>query len=979
MTLKRQILVQMTREQLKAAVDALGLTEVDRRSAEAMRAKLSRAHRATAAALLEPLSEAEVKAVCDAIGVTSVGRRSALIERLLESETSGFALESEQVPEAPEIPTAARSKTPRAARGEKKVTRYTYDDIREPGTPETGHTPLLPADEQVVTLPMDNGWSKALHVGKLPQAEPGHERPVVVDMDPAADPVLFWAGKRNRREVPVLPLQRNEIVSESRIAQIIERARRAAEEKSGQARQGHLFADLEKTLRESDKGKRVEFYTHEEGWKNKLICGDSLHVMESLLHYENLRGKVQMIYIDPPYGIAYNTNIQQRVDSIQNVRLATGGKKAGEQVKVSETSSALTGNEDVLSIKAFRDTWTLGIHSYLGHLCDRLYLARDLLSSTGSIFLQISDANLHYVRVLMDEVFGASNFIALITFRKKMMPLGAEYLEGVSDYLIWYARDKSQVRAYPIYRDKIAEGDKQWSWVETPDGCRRKLTAHEIEDHAALPKGSRVFQPISLLPADYRPNQDFAFTYKGQRYSPPRASAGWQCWKTDLDGMTRLAELGRLHVPAGGEDSTLRYVYYLADYPVSAITNLWSDTKGADNKQYVVQTSETVVTRCLHLATEPGDVVLDITCGSGTTAYSAERWGRRWITCDTSRVAINVARKRLLSAVFEHWACVVAERPGSGFRYKRAAHITMESLTKRLEDPGVALRDQPERDSAAVRVTGPVEVLTLGRYSIEDWKGYVVREPGPGEAAKLENYIETICRLYRKNAAIQGASGLVHAVAESAADKIAISVGPLTGRVTAKQISDAVQDALASGILEVHVLGWAFEANVGEVKSALEKRGKVKVELIMIRPDTLAEGLKATQPEMLFSPLALPDIAVDVSAHGKGEREIRVTLKGVALFDRKRRSTEYKAADSGYVSAWYLDEDYDGDCFVDCQMFFDFKKTPNIKAALKAEVDPGEFTLKLESEPFPLRGYKRIAVKVVDVYGNESTMVREFG
>jgi hypothetical protein len=210
---------------------------------------------------------------------------------------------------------AKRNAPPGKPKAEKKVTRYTYDDIREPRTPETGHTSLLPADELVVALPMDNGWSKAIHVGKLPE---GDERPVVVDMDPAADPVLFWAGKRNRREVPVLPLQKNEIVSESRIAQIIERARRAAEEKEGHAQQGHLFAELEKQLREGDRAKRVEFYTHEEGWKNKLICGDSLHVMESLLHYENMRGKVQMIYIDPPYGIKYDSNFQQRVDSTKN-------------------------------------------------------------------------------------------------------------------------------------------------------------------------------------------------------------------------------------------------------------------------------------------------------------------------------------------------------------------------------------------------------------------------------------------------------------------------------------------------------------------------------------------------------------------------------------------------------------------------------------------------------------------------------------
>ena len=288
-------------------------------------------------------ADAEEVRTCDYRGMCSAGRTLLPEPSNEEQERHG--------------PNHQKPKT------EKKVTRYTYDDVKEPRTPETGHTSLLPADEQVVTLPMDNGWSKAIEVGKLPE---GDERPVVVDMDPAADPVLFWAGKRNRREVPVLPLQRNEIVSESRIAQIIERARRAAEEKSGAARQGHLFADLEKTLRESDRSKRVEFYTHEEGWKNKLICGDSLHVMESLLHYENLRGKVQMIYIDPPYGIKYDSNFQQRVDSTKN----------------DEKDAA----DDVLTIKAFRDTWAFGIHSYLSYLQERLYLCRELLAESGSIF-----------------------------------------------------------------------------------------------------------------------------------------------------------------------------------------------------------------------------------------------------------------------------------------------------------------------------------------------------------------------------------------------------------------------------------------------------------------------------------------------------------------------------------------------------------------------------------------------------------------
>jgi adenine-specific DNA-methyltransferase len=343
-------------------------------------------------------------------------------------------------------------------------------------------------------------------------------------------------------------------------------------------------------------------------------------------------------------------------------------------------------------------------------------------------------------------------------------------------------------------------------------------------------------------------------------------------------------------------------------------------------------------------------------------------------TCDTSRVAVNVARQRLLSGTFEHFQT----RNGavsSGFVNEVVTRVTQETLAKGLEPEKVELVDQPEVVTEAIRICGPFEIMSLGRYSVEDWKGYVVGD-NDTEVAKLENYIEVICRLYRKDAAIQGATGLVHAVVDSNNAKIAISVGPLSGRVSAKQIHDAVQDAMASGILEVHVLGWAFEANVGEVKSQLEKRGRVKVELIMIRPDTLAEGLKITRPETLFSPLALPDIEVAVSK-SNGDRLVTASLHGVAVFDRKTRGTDYKPADSGYVAAWYLDEDYDGDCFVDCQMFFDFKKAPNLKTVLKVDIDPKEFKLQTTSYPFPLRGYKRIAVKVVDVFGNESTVVKE--
>jgi len=589
----------------------------------------------------------------------------------------------------------------------------------------------------------------------------------------------------------------------------------------------------------------------------------------------------------------------------------------------------------------------------------------------GALFVQIGEDNEHLVRALLDEVIGAQNFVSHIVFRKTSGKGGAS-IDAVYDSLLWYARDKVQTTYKQLYAERASYTlDEQYAWIELPDGARRRLTTQELEGEHEPPRGRR-FKADGLYSESGGETTTFDFVLDGKTYSlPPH----W-FWKTNKDGMSKLAGMRRLI----GVGKTLCYVRYADDFPFVRRNNLWDDTMASGygaGRFYVVQTSPKVIERCISMTTHPGDIVFDPTCGGGTTAAAAERLGRRWITCDTSRVAVNVARERLLSLVHPHFVLRGA-RVSDGFRYKAWQRVTLGSITKSLEPKSIEFVDTPEADVGAIRVTGPFEVASLGRYSVEDWKGYVVREPGIGEAAKLENYIEVICRLYRKDAAIQGATGLVHAVSEDEKEKIAISVGPLSGRVTAKQINDAVQDALASGILEVHVLGWAFEANVGEVKSALEKRGKVKVELIMIRPDTLAEGLKATQPEMLFSPLALPDVDVAVEKNGT-ERQLRVTLKGVALFDRKRRTTEYKSANSGYVSAWYLDEDYDGDCFVDCQMFFDFKKTPNIKAALKADVDPEEFTLKLASEPFPVRGYKRVAVKVVDVYGNESTVVKDLG
>jgi adenine-specific DNA-methyltransferase len=789
---------------------------------------------------------------------------------------------------------------------EKKITNYSYPDT-ETAEPETGHTKLLP-DEKVHTI----------------------------DMDPLLDPELHWAGKVREKKVPVLPLQRNEIVTESIITQIIERVREATTKKSGQVLLTS-FVDLEKALREKDRSRRVEFYKHEEKWRNKLITGDSLLVMESLLHYEGLRGRVQMIYIDPPYGVKYNGNFQQRVDSTKN----------------DEKDKA----DDVLTIKAYNDTWVLGVHSYLSYLQERLYLCRELLSKTGSIFVQISDENIHLVRCLLDEVFGSNNFISQISFVRA----GAQtsgMLPSVSDYLLWYARDKTNCKHHPLLVN-----DGGWAaraldiWIEYTDGKRERFRG----DRSQVPKGARLFTHNKLESATGSESSRFPIRItddKGveREFLPVRG------WSTNPEGVEKLKNANRLLV-AG---KAVRYVVYLDDFPFSVLTNNWRDVgtgQFTESKVYVVQTGEKVIGRCLMMATDPGDLVFDPTCGSGTTAYAAEDWGRRWITCDTSRVAINIARKRLLTATFKHYRT----RNGtvsSGFVYKKVPQITLKSIVREQEPESVELVNEPETDDSAVRVTGPFEVMSVGRYSIDDWKGYV------RQGEKLENYIDVICKLYRKDASKEGAHDYVNAIAESEGHMIALSVGPLSGRVSAKQISDAVEDAVASGINEIHVLGWAFEANVGEIKSKLESRGKIKINLVVIRPDTLAEGLKVTTPEKLFSPYALPD--VDVERTGNS---VTVVLKGVGTFDRVTKMADYKPADSGYVSAWYLDEDYDGDCFVDCQSFFDSPDV-NLKGLVETKVEDEDLRLQTSSKPFAIGHYERIAVKVIDVFGNESTVVK---
>jgi len=505
---------------------------------------------------------------------------------------------------------------------------------------------------------------------------------ILYPRDPSLDPQLVWKGKDEQDRQP-LEVQSVPIYIQEKIypPAIIEEVRAQAKKDKRDA-QLSLFADFNGIEFEY----MIDFYRHEQNWTNRMILGDSLLVMTSLAEKEGLKGQVQMIYIDPPYGIKFGSNWQ-----VSTRKRDVKDTKAEDITRQPE------------QIKAFRDTWELGIHSYLTYLRDRLVVARELLTESGSIFVQIGDENVHLVRCLLDEVFGSGNFVSLITFRKKTGPLGGVLLQGIADYILWYAKDREHIKYRRFYEYQNVEGDNIWSYVQLADGERRRMTREEVDNHRLLPSGSRVFRARALSPAGFNATATFDIEFDGKIYSPPGRSGG-NSWATNFDGMRRLVMDKRV-MPTR---KTLDYVYFHDDFPYTEIVNVWQGTRGATDKFYVVQTDTKIIERCLLMTTDPGDLVLDPTCGSGTTAYVAEQWGRRWITIDTSRVALALARTRLMSAKYPYYlladslngiqkeAEITEQIPPvplpktdndvkKGFVYKRVPHITLRDIANNPE------------------------------------------------------------------------------------------------------------------------------------------------------------------------------------------------------------------------------------------------------------------------------------------------------
>ena len=501
--------------------------------------------------------------------------------------------------------------------------------------------------------------------------------------DPHLDPQLQWAGKTEGMsfDVDTVSLHVHERIDPLTIIEAV-RKRELQEQRS-------LFYYFETAENEPPIREAIEFYKHKQGWSNRLIAGDSLLVMNSLLEKEGMAGKIQMIYIDPPYGIKYGSNFQPFV----NKRDVTDGK-----------DEDLTQEPEM--VKAFRDTWELGIHSYLTYLRNNILLAKELLTESGSLFVQISDENVHLVRSLMDEILGRLNFVRLISFRKKSMPLGGKVLEEMNDYLIWYAKEKTKMKYRQLYKESNVEGLYYWRYAQLPNGEVVSLNEEQVHNHNLLPKGAEIASLVSMVPPTFNEKSVYSFVLNGKEYLPPRNG----CWITDKEGMERLAKEKRL-VPSG---ISLRYLYKHKDFPYNKVTTPWDDTgtgSFSEQKIYVVQTSFKVIQRCLQMTTDPGDLIFDPTCGSGTSAYMAEQWGRRWITCDTSRVAITIAKQRLMTAYFDYYELAHQnEGVDSGFHLNIVSHITLKSIANNELPEQEILYDHPLINATRSRVAGPFTV-----------------------------------------------------------------------------------------------------------------------------------------------------------------------------------------------------------------------------------------------------------------------------
>lgn len=786
--------------------------------------------------------------------------------------------------------------------------------------------------------------------------------------DPHFDPQLVWSGKAERPslEVPTVSLHVHERIDSRTII-------KAVKKRNGNGAQGSLFEQPGENppLREA-----IDFYKHAHNWSNRLIAGDSLFVMNSLLEKEAMAGQVQLIYIDPPYGVSYRSNFQPFVNS--------------KEVSPQDKDEDLTQEPEM--VRAFRDTWELGIHSYLSYLRDRLLLCRDLLNDSGSCIVQISDENLHLVRCLMDEVFGSTNFVGVISFQKKGSQSG-DFIPSIHEYLVWYGKDKEKTKFRRLYspRDLGGVGGSGFNYLEMPDGRTRRLTNDEKEGRSDLPRGARAFRYNPLFSAKPGPNEPVQVD--GKKYP-----SGGNSWKVNPALIPRLYEAGRVVA----QETRLVFKRYADDFSFVPLTNIWSGLGGATDKRYVVQTNPEVVKRCLLMTTDPGDLVLDPTCGSGTTALVAEQWGRRWITTDTSRVAITIARQRLITAVFDYYLLAHPEEGvGSGFRYKTATHVTLKCLANNELPEDETLFDLPLVDKQKVRVSGPFTVEAVPAPCVKSIdESMAVHEADASVARTGATLRHSEWRDELLKTGIRGKGGQkiqfshveplggtrwIHADGETKdkALRVAVSFGPLDAPLEQRQIELAWEEARTLRPKPAIIVFAAFHFDPEAAKDidelTPEKTGVLFLK-VQMNTDLLTDDLKKKRSSnQSFWLIGQPDFELRRIKQGPDKGKWQVELFGFDYYNTKTGSIE--SGDSSKVAAWFLDTDYDGRSLFARQVFFPRSNGKDgwerLANNLKAEIDPGAIdayngTLSL---PFDLGEHQRVAVKIIDNRGIESLKI----
>ena len=791
-------------------------------------------------------------------------------------------------------------------------------------------------------------------------------------------PFLDWAGKAERHQirVPTVPLFVHERHATRAILERLKRYKAAGQNLD-------LFGDPQ-----IDIADKLAAYEHQGPWTNRLILGDSLQVMNSLLEYEGLGGQVQMIYIDPPYGVKFGSNFQPFVR-----RRDVKHGKDDEMIREPEM------------VKAYCDTWELGLHSYLSYLRDRLLLARELLTESGSVFVQISDENLHHVAELMDEVFGSKNHVSVISF-KTTSSLGGSLIGKSCDYLLWYGRNIAAIRHHSVYQTRTLADDAgaRYTRVELNDGTRRVMSSEERQNPVNLPKDSKVYRHDNLTSQSGTEKSRFPVEFEGHTY---RLTRGY--WKTNKSGIAHLLSAGRLAAPT---KNSLAYVRYFSDFPFTAVSNVWTDTQtGAftEAKSYVVQTNTKVIQRCLLMATDPGDLVLDPTCGSGTTAYVAEQWGRRWITCDTSRVPLGLARQRLLTATFPWYELKEPQHgPVGGFVYKRrqnrkgeeigglVPHITLKSIANNEDPETVTLVDRPEINKKITRVCGPfaVEATVEAAATLDEMTAVGTGEVPPSEQnprVYLDCMIEVLRRAHTLR--LPGNTTLaldsvrpvadcecLHAEAHTdGGQRIAVAFGPEDGAISSLTVVEAAREAWFLKYDQLYLFGFAIQAKAREL---VGDRAKLRIPCayINVTPDVvMSDLLKTSYTDQIFSLTGLPDVRLKPAARRDGGEPLyQVEVLGLDTFRPDTLETESVSAEN--LPCWMLDSDYNGLVFCASQVFFPRTGAwENLKKSLKAEFDESVWAhlAGTESEPFALGEQRRIAVKVIDERGNELMAVRE--